>query len=302
MSDTIIRGMTCDGMIKFAAINGRGIVSRAREIHNTSPVATAALGRVLLAASLLGNDLKDEGNSLTVQVRGGGPIGNIVVVSDHLGNVRGFCQRPLVDLPLRERDGKLDVSGAVGTDGTLTVIKDLGFGDPYVGQITLRSGEIAEDITAYLAESEQVPSACALGVLVDRDYSVKAAGGYILSLMPDAPDDLIAKLENNLAKVRPITTMLNEGISIEDIIRDVLDGFEVKFLEENKVEYRCFCSKNRVETALISMGMEELQKLHDEQEKAEITCQFCDEVYTFTSKEVGELITKLKNAANEREV
>lgn len=293
--NTIIRGMTADGMIKFAAIEGRAIVERARQIHQSSPVATAALGRCLLAASLLGNDLKDEGNSLTLQVRGGGPLGNIVVVSDESGNVRGYCGRPQLDLPLRERDGKLDVSGAVGCDGTLTIIKDIGVGDPYVGQVTLASGEIAEDVTKYLAESEQVPSACALGVLVDRDYSTLAAGGYILSLMPGAEESIIVKLEENLSKVKSVTTRLNEGASMQDIMREVLEGFEVKFLEENPVEYRCFCSRDRVETALISMGMEELCKLRDDEKDAEITCQFCDEIYKFTPNDVSALIEKLKN-------
>lgn len=292
--NTIIRGMTCDGMIKFAAIEGRGIVERARQIHHTSPVATAALGRTLLAASLLGNDLKDEGNSLTVQIRGGGPIGNIIAVSDERGNVRGYCGRPQIDLPLRASDGKLDVSGAVGRDGSLTVIKDIGIGDPYVGQVTLATGEIAEDITKYLAESEQVPSACALGVLVDRDYSVLAAGGYILSLMPGADDVLITKLEDNLSKMRPITTCLHEGATMQDIITEVLAGFEVKFLEENTVEYRCFCSRKRVEAALVSMGLEEMTKLRDEQKEAEITCQFCDEIYRFSPQEIDEMIQKLK--------
>lgn len=290
--DTIIRGMTNDGMIKFAAINGRGIVQRAREIHNTSPVATAALGRTLLAASLLGNDLKDEGNSLTVQVRGGGPLGNIIVVSDENGNVRGYCAKPQLDLPLRASDGKLDVSGAVGRDGSLVVIKDIGVGEPYIGQIGLATGEIAEDITKYLAESEQIPSACALGVLVDRDYSVLAAGGYIISLMPGAEESVIARLEENLSKTKAVTTRLNEGASMRDIILEVLDGFEVKFLEENNVDYRCTCTRERVETALISMGLEELTKLRDEGKVSEITCQFCDEVYRFTPEEIGELIVK----------
>ncbi len=290
--DTIIRGMTNDGMIKFAAINGRGMVQRAHEIHNTSPVATAALGRTLLATSMLGNDLKSDRNSLTVQVRGGGPLGNIIAVSDENGNVRGYCAKPQLDLPLRSTDGKLDVSGAVGRNGSLVVIKDIGIGEPYVGQIPLATGEIAEDITKYLAESEQVPSACALGVLVDRDYSVLAAGGYIISLMPGAEENIIVKLEENLVKAKAVTTRLNEGASMKDIILEVLDGFEVKFLEENEVEYRCNCSRERVETALISMGLEELTKLRDEGEVSEITCQFCDEVYRFTPQEVGELIIK----------
>lgn len=289
---TIIRGMTADGMAKFAAIEGCDIVERARSIHNTSPVATAALGRTLLAASLLGNDLKGDGNSLTVQVRGGGPLGNIVVVSDPDGNVRGYCVNPQLDLPVRESDGKLDVSGAVGRDGSLVIVKDLGIGDPYVGQIELATGEIAEDITKYLAESEQVPSACALGVLVGRDYSVLAAGGYILSVMPGADDELITKLEENLSKTKAITTRLNEGASMKEIMLEVLDGFEVKFLEENSSEYRCNCSRERVEKALISMGLDELTDIRNEGKTNEVTCQFCDEIYKFTPDDIDALIKK----------
>lgn len=290
--DTIIRGMTRDGMVKFAAISGKAIVERARQIHHTSPVATAALGRTLLAAALLGNDLKDEGNSLTIRLSGGGPIGNIMAVSDFRGNVRGYCSRPQVDLPLRKSDGKLDVSGAVGTEGSLTVIKDIGVGDPYIGQVTLATGEIAEDITKYLAESEQIPSACALGVLVDRDYSVLAAGGYILSLMPGADDMQITRLEQNLSGQIPVTTRLREGATMRDILDSVLAGFEWSVLEEDPVEYRCFCSKQRVEAALLSMGRDELCKLRDEQKEAEVTCQFCDQVYRFSPEEIDRLIER----------
>jgi len=294
MQDRIIRGISADGMIKFAAINGRAIVSRAQEIHNTTPVTAAALGRVLLAASLMGNALKGEGNSLTLQIKGGGPIGTITVVSDYMGNVRGYCQRPGIDLPIRA-DGKLDVSGAVGTDGMLTVIKDMGLKEPYIGQVQLVSGEIAEDITAYMAESEQIPSACALGVLVDRDYSIKCAGGYIIQLLPGVNDDTITKLEMNLARAETVTAMLDKGYSLEQMLGKVLDGFDPQFLEEDNVEYRCFCSKTRVEQALISMGLEELTSLRDENKDAEITCQFCDTIYKFSPKEIDELMVKLKS-------
>lgn len=300
MNDRIIRGITRDGMIQFTAIDGRGMVSRACEIHHTTPVTSAALGRVLMAASMLGNALKGEGNSLTIQVKGGGPIGSITVVSDQLGNTRGYCQRPGIDLPLRA-DGKLDVSGAVGTDGYLTVIKDMGLKEPYVGQVALASGEIAEDITAYLVESEQIPSACALGVLVDTDYSIKCAGGYLIQLLPEVSEDTVARLEENLKKVRPMTAMLADHMSLEDIVRTVLDGFDAEVLEEDAVEYRCFCSEARVEQALISMGISELAKLRDEGEDAEITCQFCDKVYRFTPAQIDEWITCLqKNKAEEQ--
>lgn len=292
MKDQILRGTAGGGAIRFSAINGRNMVQRAREIHNSSPVATAALGRTLLAASLLGNDLKTEGNSLTIRVSGGGPLGNIVVVSDENGWVRGYCHRPLLDLPLRP-DGKLDVGSAVGTDGSLTVIKDIGLKDPYVGQVELRSGEIAEDITAYLAESEQVPSACALGVLVDRDFSVKRAGGYIISLLPGVKDDVITKLEICLAKAKPVTTYLNEGYTLREMMEKVLEGFECNFLLEEEVGYRCTCSRERTREILLSLGREELENLHREQETAEVTCQFCDAVYTFSYEDMEDL---LKNA------
>lgn len=294
MQDRIIRGITKNGMIKFAAINGKGMVARAQEIHNTTPLTAAALGRTLMAASMMGNALKGEGNSLTVQIKGGGPIGTITVVSDYMGNVRGYCQRPGIDLPLRP-DGKLDVAGGVGTTGYLTVIKDMGLKEPYVGQIQLVSGEIAEDITAYMAESEQIPSACALGVLVDRDYSIKCAGGYIIQLLPGVDDATITQLEANLAKVPPMTTMLDQKLMLEDVINKVLDGFEPQVFEEDKVEYRCFCSKERVEQALISMGLKELVALRDEGKDAEITCQFCDTIYKFTPAEIDELIERLSN-------
>ncbi len=289
MNDQILRGTAGNGAIRFSAISGRGMVQRAHEIHNTSPVASAALGRTLLAASLLGNDLKTEGNSLTIRINGGGPLGSVVVVSDENGYVRGYCQRPLIDLPLRP-DGKLDVAAAVGTNGGLTVIKDIGLKDPYVGQVELRSGEIAEDITAYLAESEQVPSACALGVLVDRDYSIKRAGGYIISLLPGVSEDVITKLEICIARAKPVTTYLDQGYTLREMMASVLDGFECHFLSEEEVGYRCFCTRERVREVLLSLGREELERLHSEQETAEISCQFCDEIYRFSSDEIKELL------------
>lgn len=298
MKDQILRGTAGGGAIRFSAINGRGLVQRAREIHNTSPVASAALGRTLLAASLLGNDLKTEGNSLTVRINGGGPLGSIVVVSDENGYVRGYCQRPLIDLPLRE-DGKLDVSAAVGTSGGLTVIKDIGLKDPYVGQVELRSGEIAEDITAYLAESEQVPSACALGVLVDRDYSIKRAGGYIISLLPGTSDEVITKLEICIARAKPVTTYLDQGYTLREMMAKVLDGFDCNFLSEEEVGYRCFCTRERVRDVLLSLGREELEKILKEQETAEISCQFCDQIYRFSHDDIEALLKEQDKKSQE---
>ncbi|MBQ3055266.1 MAG: Hsp33 family molecular chaperone HslO [Oscillospiraceae bacterium] len=289
MKDQILRGTAGGGAIRFSAITGRTLVQRAREIHNTSPVASAALGRTLLAASLLGNDLKTEGNSLTIRINGGGPLGSIVVVSDENGWVRGYCQRPLLDLPLRP-DGKLDVAAAVGVGGSLTVIKDIGLKDPYVGQIELRSGEIAEDITAYLAESEQVPSACALGVLVDRDYSIKRAGGYIISLLPGVKEETITQLEICIARAKPVTTYLDQGYTLREMMEQVLSGFDCNFLSEEEVGYRCTCSRERVREVLLSLGREELERLHREQDTAEVNCQFCDEVYRFTYDDIEDLL------------
>lgn len=299
MNDHILRGTA--GNIRFSAITGRGLVERAHEIHHTSPVASAALGRTLLAASLLGNDLKTEGSSLTIRVAGGGPLGNIVVVSDENGSVRGYCQRPLIDLPLRASDGKLDVAGAVGCDGMLTVIRDTGGPDPYVGQVEIRSGEIAEDITAYLAESEQVPSACALGVLVDRDRSIKRAGGYIISLLPGTDEETITKLEACLARAKPITTYLDAGLTLREMMEHVLDGFPLNFLSEETVGYRCFCSRARVLGVLASLGREELTRLIEEQEQAEVSCQFCDQMYRFSGDELRNLLHDARNREDEQE-
>lgn len=273
------------------AISGRDIVERARVIHRTWPVATAALGRTLLAASMLGAQLKDEGGSVTLRIKGGGPLGTILAVSDCGGNVRGYVQNPAVDVP-RKAVGKLDVGAAVGTDGMLTLIRDMGLKEPYVGSVALLSGEIAEDLAGYFVRSEQIPTACALGVLVDPDSSVKTAGGYLIQLLPGADEGVIERIEAGIARVGPVSALLDRGAGPEELLRQVLADFQVKVLERTPVAYRCDCSRERVSRALISMGRAELRELIEEQGGAEITCQFCDRVYTFTKEELEELLAE----------
>lgn len=295
MQDSIIRVLAKDAPVQASAITARTLVERARQIHKTLPVATAALGRSLMAASLLGNQLKVEEGSLTLRIKGGGPLGSITVVSDSQGNVRGYVQNPHVELPLKA-PGKLDVGTAVGVDGTLTVIKDLNLKDPYVGSIPLISGEIAEDVTAYLAESEQIPSACALGVLVDTDQSVLCAGGYLIQLLPGAGEDVVARLEQGIAKAGAVSQSLRDGLSGLELLRHVLEGFELEVLSQQPVEYRCYCSRERVERALISLGREELEEMIAQQDGAEISCQFCDTVYRFTGEELRALLEGMQRA------
>ena len=290
----IVRIITSDGAVMASAITGADIVARARQIHHTTPTATAALGRSLLACAMMGNQLKGEGNSLTIQIRGGGPLGNITCVADYEGNVRGYVVNPDVDVA-RKEVGKLDVGSAVGSGGSITVIKDLGMREPYVGSIQLVSGEIAEDITAYFAESEQIPTACALGVLVHKDTGeVLTAGGYLIQLLPGADDETIDKVERGLKKVGYVSGRLSEGASALDLICEVLEEFEIEILETSPVEYRCYCSRERVVKAIISLGTQELRELIDEQGKADMTCQFCDEIYHFAKEELDQIYVEMQ--------
>ena len=288
MSDILLRAIARDAGIQISAAVTTGLVERARQIHNTTPVATAALGRTLTATAIMGSQLKVDDGSVTVQVKGNGPLGAIVCVGDADGFVRGYLQNPSADLPLRP-DGKLAVGAGVGR-GYLMVIKDIGLKDPVTGTVALVNGEIAEDLTRYFAESEQVPSACALGVLVDTDCTVKCAGGWLVQLMPGVKDADIDRLEANLARIEPMTTMLDKGMTLEEIVQAVLDGFAVDFLQTDEIGYRCACSREKVERALISMGKTELGKMADEQENSEVTCQFCDKIYTFSHEELRELL------------
>ncbi len=290
--DHIVRAISSDGLVQAAAICSRDLTERARQIHKLLPVGTAALGRTLSAASLMGNALKGAGASLTLQIKGGGPLGTVLAVSDNLGNIRGYVTNPQVDIPLRE-DGKLDVGGAVGREGTITVIKDLHMKEPYVGTIDLLGGEIAEDVAAYFVESEQIPTACGLGVLVDRDQSVKAAGGYLIQLLPGATEDTIVKVEGGIMAAGNVSAILDKDDDPEHMLRQVMSDFDLKILETCPVEYRCYCSRQRVERALISLGKDELQQILEEQGHCSMTCQFCDAVYDFSGDELKALIDSL---------
>lgn len=292
IQDHIVRAITRDGFVKAMAISSTNIVERARRIHKTTPTATAALGRVLTAASMMGNLQKVDNGALTLQVKGGGPLGTILATSDATGNVRGYVHNPSITL-LEKYAGKLDVGAAVGTDGMLTVIRDLQMKEPYIGSVALVSGEIADDVTAYFAQSEQTPTACALGVLVDTDQSVKVAGGYLIQLLPGTPDEVIDKLEAGIQKAGAVTPMLDEGLSPEEILRRVLADFETEILETTPVEYRCYCSRERVLQTLVTIGKKDLQELVEEQKPIRVECQFCDNVYEFSPQELQTLLLTL---------
>ena len=292
MSDYIVRGMSMDGFVKVVAIRSTELVGKAAQIHKTTPNATAALGRALTAASMMGNMQKVENGSMTLQVRGGGPIGTITCVSDATGNVRGCVTEARV--PLVEKfPGKLDVGATVGTDGTLTVIRDLQMKEPYIGSVPLISGEIGDDVTAYFAQSEQTPTACALGVLVDQDQSVKVAGGYLLQLLPGAPEETIDALERGIQRAGAVTAMLEAGLTPEEILGQVCGDLGVVFMETTPVSYKCYCSRERVTAALISLGRAELTEIMEEGKTFPVECQFCDNVYSFTPEDVAELLKKI---------
>ena len=293
MSDRIVRAISSDGFVKAAAVCSRDLTERARQIHKTLPVGTAALGRTLAAASMMGNALKGQGASLTLQIKGGGPLGTVLAVSDPEGNVRGYVTNPGVDIPLRA-DGKLDVGTAVGSEGTMTVIKDLQMKEPYVGTIDLMGGEIAEDVAAYFVESEQIPTACGLGVLVDRDQSVRAAGGYLIQLLPGADEDTIIKVEGGIMAAGSVSAILDKNPDPENLLRTVMSDFDIRILESSEVAYKCYCSRERVERALISLGVEELEGILQDQGSCQLTCQFCDAVYDFSGEELQALIDVLK--------
>ena len=289
MSDYLVRGMSMDGFVKVVAIRSTETVKRGAQIHGTTPNATAAFGRCLTAASMMGNMQKVDNGSMTLQIRGGGPIGTITCVSDSEGNVRGFVTEP--NLPLVEKyPGKLDVGASVGTDGSLTVIRDLQMKEPYIGSVPLVTGEIGDDVTAYFAQSEQTPTACALGVLVDRDCSVKVAGGYLLQLLPGAPDETIDALERGIKRAGSVTAMLEQGMTPEDILGQVCGDLGVVFMETTPISYRCYCSRERVTSALISLGKEELEQIMTEEKSFPVECQFCDTIYRFSSEDIAEIL------------
>lgn len=289
MQDYLIRATAFDGRLRAFAVNTTGIVEELRRRHGTTSVATAALGRTATAGVMMGAMLKGE-ERLTIQVKGDGPLGQIVVDADAKGDVRGYVDNPHVDLPLNER-GKLDVAAAVG-EGTLYVIKDLGLKEPYRGSVPIVSGELGEDFTYYFAKSEQTPSAVALGVLVATDYSVLASGGFIMQLLPGMDDDEIAEIERKLAELPPITTMLAEGADLENILNRLVESVEV--LERSDIRFRCKCSRERVEQTLLSLGREEIEQLIREDGKAEVVCHFCNEAYAYSGEELHNLVERLK--------
>lgn len=289
MASTIIRAMTRDGSARAYVINSRDIVNKAIEIHNTAPTATALFGRLLTASSVMGTMLPENGNTMTVAIRGQGSAGTTLAVSDYFGNVKGYIQNPQADLPLKP-NGKLDVSGIVG-GGILSVSKDVGAEVPYNGNIELVSGEVAEDIAQYYATSEQVPTLCALGVLVDTDYSCLAAGGVFVQLLPFADEEVVTKLEENAKNLSNISTKFREGLSNEDILKIALEGIEYDLFDELTVDYICNCSKERTERAIISLGKGEIEKIFAEQraenekEELRLNCQFCNKEFVFDKDE-----------------
>ncbi len=295
MADQIVRGIAADGYVKVVGITTTGIVERARQIHKTLPMATAALGRVLTAASMMGNMQKTEDGSLTLQFKGGGPLGTILAVSDWEGNVRGFVENPGVALAEKYK-GKLDVGSAVGRDGSMTVIRDLRMKDPYIGTVPLVSGEIAEDVTSYFAQSEQIPTACALGVLLNQDQSVQAAGGYLIQLLPGAPDTIVDQIEQSIQAIGNVTSVLDAGATAEQLLHMLFIGMDLKILETTDISYRCYCSRDRVEATLLSLGVTELKEIIENQETVEVGCQFCDTEYKFTPENVENLLKKVSES------
>lgn len=283
----LVRMISTDGTLTVIAVDSTDIINRMEKIHMTSAVTSAALGRLLTAASMMGAVLKGKDNSVTLRLNGNGPAGSLIAVSDSEGNVRGYVANPVVEIPLNNK-GKLDVAGAVGTDGTLTVMKDLGMKEPYIGQIPIVTGEIAEDITSYFATSEQLPSVCALGVLVNPDLSIQAAGGFIIQLLPTALDDTIDQVEECIKGIPSVTQMLTSGMTPEEICRSVLKTFELEILDTAKPEYRCNCSRERVTKALLTMGKEDLNDMANDP-FTEVDCHFCEKKYRFTSAEIRKL-------------
>ena len=294
MADKLVRGNSDDGAIRVFAAITTDLVNEAQRIHKTYPVATAALGRLLTGAAIMGAAaLKNDTDSLTLQIKGEGDIKDLIAVTDSQSRVRGYISNPYIDRPLN-KEGKLDVGGAVG-QGYLSVIRDLGMREPYIGQIPLVSGEIADDLTYYYAKSEQIPTSVALGVLVDTDGSVLAAGGFMIQLMPEATEEMAEELEKLLKEVPPVTKMIRDGLDAEDILFEITYGFSM--LCENKFivpKYECKCTRERMERALISIGKDELRSLIDEQGSAEMTCRFCDNKYNFTKEELEELLRQAK--------
>lgn len=289
MKDYLIRGIDKTGNIRIFVATTTNMVEEARTTHNTSPTATAALGRALTAASMMGVMMKNENDRLTLKISGDGPLGTIMIVANNKGIVKGYVDHPYADVPSRE-DGKLDVGKLVGPNGTITTIMDLGLKDPYVGQANLVSGEIAEDLAMYYAISEQQPSAIGLGVLVDKDISVKSAGGYIIQLLPDVSDEDITKIEEAISKTPSISSLIDKGLSPEDIMHQLLSEFEMEILDRVDIKYQCDCSRERIEGVLLSIGKKEIEAMIEEDGEGEVVCHFCNTKYHFSKEELEKLI------------
>lgn len=289
----LVRYISTDGQVAITAVDTTDVVARAEQIHKTSAVVTAALGRLMTGASMMAWSLKGEDDSLTLRLNGNGPVGTVIAVSDSKGNVRGYVGNPIVEIPLNNK-GKLDVAGAVGTDGTLYVMKDMGLKEPYIGQVPLVSGEIAEDITNYYATSEQTPTVCALGVLVNPDLTVKASGGFLINLLPFASEEIIEKIEKSIEKIQAVTVMLNQGMTPDDICKKALDGIELELLDESDVDYVCNCSKSKVTKALVSIGADALTEMAEDKNDTEVSCHFCDKKYVFAPSDIQKIITSSK--------
>ncbi len=288
----IVRALSDDGTVVIVAEDASDIAETARQIHNCSRVCTAALGRLLTGASLMGFMLKNENDSVTLRVSGGGEAGSVIAAADASGNVKGYIMNPHAELPLKP-NGKLDVGGAVGSDGQLTVIKDVGLAEPSIGQVPLVSGEIAEDLTSYFAVSEQIPTICSLGVLLDTEGRAAKAGGFIIQLLPTADDSVIDRVEAGFSSVPPVTVMLKNGLSPLDICKKALPDFRLEVLDEGVAAYRCDCSRDRVERAIISTGLDAMREMAQD-EVTEIKCHFCPSVYRFTSQDILDLIKKAR--------
>ncbi|MCA5963377.1 Hsp33 family molecular chaperone HslO [Blautia sp. RD014234] len=292
MADYIVRATAANSQIRAFAATTRDLTEHARAAHNTSPVATAALGRLLTAGSMMGVMMKGEKDLLTLQVKAGGPLEGITVTADSKGNVKGYVGNPNVILHANDK-GKLDVAGAVGV-GFMNAIKDMGLKEPYVGQTVLQTSEIAEDLTYYFATSEQVPSSVGLGVLMEKDNTVKQAGGFIIQLMPFTEESVISQLEENLKDVTSVTTMLEEGHTPESLLKTLLKGFDIEINETIPTQFYCNCDKDRVEKALISVGRKELQEMIDEGKEIEMNCHFCNRNYTFSVEELKNILKRCK--------
>lgn len=290
MNDYMIRATAADGQIRAFAATTKEMVETAKNAHNTSPIATAALGRLMTAAAMMGSDLKGEGELLTLRIEGDGPIGGLLVTADGKGDVKGYAFNPDVMLPPNAQ-GKLDVGGSLGL-GVLSVIKDIGLKEPYVGQTQLITGEIAEDLTYYFATSEQVPSSVALGVLMNKDNTVRQAGGFIIQLLPGASDEIIDRLEAKLSGISSITSLLDAGKTPEEILTDILGEFGLEILKKMPVQFHCDCERSRVEKAIISIGRKEIEDMIDEEKEIEVNCQFCNKHYKFSVDELGEMLKK----------